>query len=60
VRSILEIGAARDTHVHDEQPDRAGFRQQFLTVGDQLRAPQGHDWPGALDEVILQILEQEC
>jgi hypothetical protein len=33
--------------------------QQFLTVGDQLRSAQGHDGPGALNEVILQILEQE-
>src|SRR5215831_17787898 len=55
---IFQVRTPSHAHVDDGHPNRARLGQKFLAVGNERCPTQRHNWPVALDEFVLEILEQ--
>src|SRR5262245_39312674 len=55
---ILQVRTPGHAYVDDGHPNRPRLRQEFLAVGNERCPTQRHNRAAALDEFVLQILEQ--
>src|SRR4029450_5378069 len=55
---IFQVRTPGHTYMDDGHPNRPRLGQEFLAVGNERCPTQRHNRPVALDEFILQILEQ--